>query len=88
MLDDHLGRHRYLTGHRLTEADWRLFTTLLRFDVVYVVHFKCNLRRIADYPNLSGYLRDLYQVRAHRFLSFRTSIRPVLFGLKDLIRKL
>jgi putative glutathione S-transferase len=62
MLDEHLGRHRYLTGHRLTEADWRLFTTLLRFDVVYVGHFKCNLRRIADYPNLSGYLRDLYQV--------------------------
>ena len=62
MLDEHLGRHRYLTGHRLTEADWRLFTTLLRFDAVYVGHFKCNLRRIADYPNLSGYLRDLYQV--------------------------
>ena len=51
-----------MTGHRLTEADWRLFTTLLRFDVAYVGHFKCNLRRIADYPNLSGYLRDLYQV--------------------------
>ena len=62
MLDEHLGMHRYLTGHRLTEADWRLFTTLLRFDAVYVGHFKCNLRRIADYPNLSGYLRDLYQV--------------------------
>ena len=62
LLDEHLGRHRYLTGHRLTEADWRLFTTLLRFDVVYVGHFKCNLRRIADYPNLSEDLRDLYQV--------------------------
>lgn len=61
-LDVHLGRHRYLMGQRLTEADWRLFTTLLRFDPVYVGHFKCNLRRIADYPNLSGYLRDLYQV--------------------------
>ena len=47
----------------MTEADWRLFTTLVRFDPVYVGHFKCNLRRIADYPNLSAYLRDLYQCR-------------------------
>ena len=47
---------------RITEADWRLFTTLVRFDAVYYSHFKCNLRRIADYPNLSNYLRDLYQV--------------------------
>ena len=47
---------------RLTEADWRLFTTLIRFDPVYVGHFKCNIRRIADYPNLYGYLRDLYQM--------------------------
>jgi putative glutathione S-transferase len=62
VLDEHLGTNRYLLGDRLTEADWRLFTTLLRFDPVYVGHFKCNLRRIADYPNLSGYLRDLYQV--------------------------
>ncbi|MEQ9360841.1 MAG: glutathione S-transferase family protein, partial [Rhodospirillales bacterium] len=51
----------YLTGDRITEADWRLFTTLLRFDPVYVGHFKCNIRRIADYPNLSGFLRELYQ---------------------------
>jgi putative glutathione S-transferase len=62
VLEEHLGRHRYLLGQRITEADWRLFTTLLRFDPVYVGHFKCNLRRIADYPNLFGYLRDLYQV--------------------------
>ncbi len=62
VLDEHLRTHRYLLGDRLTEADWRLFTTLVRFDPVYVGHFKCNLRRIADYPNLSGYLRDLYQV--------------------------
>ena len=60
-LDDLLGESRYLAGPRLTEADWRLFTTLLRFDPVYVGHFKCNIRRIADYPNLSRYLRDLYQ---------------------------
>ena len=50
------------SGDRITEADWRLFTTLARFDPVYVGHFKCNLRRIADYPNLSNYLRDLFQV--------------------------
>lgn len=52
--------NRYLFGDRLTEADWRLFTTLVRFDPVYVGHFKCNRQRIADYPNLSGYLHDLY----------------------------
>jgi putative glutathione S-transferase len=61
-LEELLSTQRYLTGERLTEADWRLFTTLVRFDPVYVGHFKCNLRRIADYPNLSNYLRDLYQV--------------------------
>ncbi|MGB3416545.1 MAG: glutathione S-transferase family protein [Mesorhizobium sp.] len=61
-LEERLSTQRYLTGERVTEADWRLFTTLVRFDPVYVGHFKCNLRRIADYPNLSNYLRDLYQV--------------------------
>jgi putative glutathione S-transferase len=60
-LEERLSTRRYLMGDHLTEADWRLFTTLLRFDPVYVGHFKCNLRRIADYPNLSGYVRDLYQ---------------------------
>lgn len=60
-LEDLLATRRYLAGDRITEADWRLFTTLIRFDPVYVGHFKCNLRRIADYPNLSGYLRELYQ---------------------------
>ncbi|WP_249695861.1 glutathione S-transferase family protein [Stappia sp. WLB 29] len=60
-LEDRLSRQRYLVGGQLTEADWRLFTTLLRFDPVYVGHFKCNIRRIADYPALSGYLRELYQ---------------------------
>lgn len=56
-----LAEQRYLCGEQLTEADWRLFTTLIRFDAVYVGHFKCNLKRLADYPNLSGYLRELYQ---------------------------
>ena len=57
-----LAKQRYLAGDQITEADWRLFTTLVRFDPVYVGHFKCNLRRIADYPNLSNYTRELYQV--------------------------
>ncbi|GAA0805446.1 glutathione S-transferase family protein [Psychrobacter piscatorii] len=61
-LETRLADKRYLTGSTITEADWRLFTTLVRFDAVYVGHFKCNLRRIIDYPNLWGYLRDLYQV--------------------------
>lgn len=61
-MEERLSRSRYLVGDRITEADWRLFTTLVRFDAVYVGHFKCNRRRIADYPNLSGYLRELYQV--------------------------
>lgn len=60
-LDERLSDRRYLMGESQTEADWRLWTTLLRFDPVYVGHFKCNLRRIADYPNLSGYVRDLFQ---------------------------
>ncbi|MCB1383649.1 MAG: glutathione S-transferase family protein [Notoacmeibacter sp.] len=60
-LDSLLSNQRWLAGERQTEADWRLFTTLLRFDPVYVGHFKCNLRRIADYHSLSNYLRDLYQ---------------------------
>jgi putative glutathione S-transferase len=60
-LELRLSRQRYLVGERLTEADWRLFTTLLRFDPVYVGHFKCNLRRLVDYPNLWAYTRELYQ---------------------------
>ncbi|WP_062112000.1 glutathione S-transferase family protein [Aureimonas sp. AU40] len=60
-LEARLGRQRYLTGPRITEADWRLFTTLIRFDPVYVGHFKCNKRRIADYPNLFQYMLELYQ---------------------------
>jgi len=57
-----LSEHRYLAGNTITEADWRLFSTLIRFDAVYYSHFKCNWRRIADFENLSNYLRDLYQV--------------------------
>jgi putative glutathione S-transferase len=60
-LDDRLSRQRYLVDNRITEADWRLFTTLVRFDAVYHYHFKCNLKKIAEYPNLSNYVRDLYQ---------------------------
>lgn len=79
-----LGERRYLAGSHLTEADWRLFTTLIRFDAVYHGHFKCNLRRLADYPNLSGWLRELYQwpgvaetvdfehIKSHYYGSHRT----------------
>ena len=86
-LEDLLAEKRYLTGSRITEADWRLFTTLVRFDPVYVGHFKCNIRRISDYPNLSAYVRDLYQqpgiaptvhmdhIKKHYYAS-HTSINP------------
>lgn len=60
-LEERLSRTRYLMGEALTEADWRLWPTLARFDSVYHLHFKCNRRRIVDYPNLWGYTRDLYQ---------------------------
>jgi glutathionyl-hydroquinone reductase len=86
-IEDILSRQRYLVGARLTEADWRLFTTLIRFDAVYYSHFKCNLRRILDYPNLSNYVRELYQmpgvaetvsidhIKRHYFMSM-TAINP------------
>lgn len=79
-----LAEQRYLAGHYLTEADWRLFTTIVRFDAVYHGHFKCNLRRIADYPNLSNWLRELYQwpgvaqtvdmqhIQRHYYMSHKT----------------
>jgi putative glutathione S-transferase len=60
-IDLTLAKRRYLTGDQITEADWRLFTTLVRFDAVYFGHFKCNYARISDYPNLSGYVCDLFQ---------------------------
>ncbi len=62
VLEEKLSKQRYLVGNTLTEADWRLFTTLIRFDPVYVGHFKCNLKRIADYPALHAYVKDLYQI--------------------------
>lgn len=61
-LEGRLSKQRYLVGDQITEADWRLFTTLLRFDSVYYGHFKTNLRRVVDYPNLWAYTRELYQV--------------------------
>ena len=60
-LEQQLSRQRYLAGSQITEADWRLFPTLVRFDVAYYSLFKCNRKRIADYPNLSNYMRELYQ---------------------------
>ncbi|MFK7945541.1 MAG: glutathione S-transferase family protein [Paracoccaceae bacterium] len=83
-LEERLSRHRYLVGDRVTEADWRLFPTLVRFDPVYVGHFKCNIRRLVDYPNLWAYTRELYQwpgiaetvnmdhVRYHYYASHKT----------------
>jgi len=86
-LEERLSRSRYLMGERMTEADWRLWTTLIRFDAVYVGHFKCNIRRIADYPALSGFTRELYQwpgIRAitrldhirHHYYASHASINP------------
>ncbi len=63
-IEDRLKDNKYLIGQRLTEADFRLVTTLLRFDAVYVTHFKCNIRRIKDYKNLSRYMKDLYEIAA------------------------
>ena len=83
-LEQHLAEHRYLAGVYLTEADIRLFTTLIRFDAVYYSHFKCNARRIDDYANLSNWLRELYQwpgisetvnfthIKGHYYASHRT----------------
>jgi putative glutathione S-transferase len=61
-----LSKRRYLLGDQITEADWCLFTTLVRFDLVYHYHFKCTLRRLRDYPNLWGYTKELYQVTGVR----------------------
>ncbi len=61
-VEERLSKQRYLVGSKITEADWRLFTTLIRFDAVYHGHFKCNKKQIADYPNIYGYMKELYQV--------------------------
>ncbi|UKV15047.1 glutathione S-transferase family protein [Thalassospiraceae bacterium SW-3-3] len=74
-LEDRLSIHRYLAGDRLTEADWRLFTTLIRFDPVYHGHFKCNLKMLKDYPNLWAYTRELYQVPGIRQTVFFDHIK-------------
>ena len=87
LVEQRLGQQRYLVGDLITEADWRLFTTLIRFDAVYYGHFKTNLKRIEDYPNLSNYVRDLYQIdgvadtvdiehiKTHYFVS-QTTVNP------------
>jgi putative glutathione S-transferase len=82
-LEQRLAQQPYLTGAQLTEADWRVFGTLIRFDAVYYSHFKCNRQRLSDYPNISGFLRELYQqpgiadtvhfdhIKTHYFASHR-----------------
>ncbi len=79
-LEDRLSSRRYLLGPRITEADWRLFTTLVRFDPVYHGHFKCNLRRLVDYPNLWGYTRELYQWRGVAETVEMTHIKRHYYG--------
>ncbi len=86
-LDERLSTSRFLFGPQPLETDWRLFTTLIRFDAVYQIHFKCSVRKLAEYPNLWPYLRDLYQwpgvaatvsfdeIRAHYYVT-HTSINP------------
>jgi glutathionyl-hydroquinone reductase len=84
-VDNILGRQRYLTGSQITEADWRLFTTLVRFDPVYYVHFKCNRRRIRDYANLWGYTCDLYQVPGVRDTVHVDLFKAHYYGSHDTI---
>lgn len=84
-IEERLATRRYLTGDTITEADWRLFTTLVRFDPVYVGHFKCNIRRIVDYPNLWGYLRDLYQVPGVAATVNMAHIKSHYYGSHDTI---
>ena len=84
-LDGRLSTRRYLLGDRITEADWRLFTTLLRFDPVYVGHFKCNRRRIVDFENLWPYVRDLYQVPGVAETVHMDHIKSHYYGSHDTI---
>ena len=80
-LEDRLGERRYLTGEKLTEADWRLFSTLIRFDVVYYTHFKCNKRHIFDYPNLWNFTLELYQYPGISSLTNFDHIKRGYYGL-------
>jgi putative glutathione S-transferase len=84
-LEERLSTRRYLVGEQITEADWRLFTTLVRFDSVYVGHFKTNLRRIADYPNLWAYTRELYQVPGVRGTVHMDHIKHHYYGSHETI---
>ena len=79
-IEETLGRQRYLVANDITEADWRLFCTLIRFDAVYYSHFKCNWRHIYEYPNLSNYLRDLYQVPGVAETVSRDQIKRHYYG--------
>ena len=84
-LESRLSNQRYLVGDKLTEADIRLFTTLVRFDAVYVSHFKCNKKRIADYPSLSGYLSDLYHRNAFSSTVVMNEIKDHYYGSHETI---
>ena len=84
-LEERLSRKRYLVGDQITEADWRLFTTLVRFDPVYVGHFKTNLRRIVDYPNLWAYTRELYQTPGVRGTVNMHHIKQHYYGSHETI---
>ena len=79
-LEERLGRQRYLIGNSPTEADWRLYPNLIRFDPIYFVGYRCNLRRIVDYPNLSNYLRDLYQTPGIAEVSDIDGMKAGTFG--------
>ena len=84
-LEERLSKQRYLVGNQITEADWRLFTTLVRFDPVYVGHFKCNRQQILDYRHLSGYLRELYQVSGIKETVDMTHIKSHYYTSHDTI---
>lgn len=84
-LEQRLATQRYLIGNQITEADWRLFTTLVRFDPVYVGHFKTNLKRLVDYPNLWAYTRDLYQQRGIAETVNMHHIKQHYYGSHDLV---
>jgi putative glutathione S-transferase len=84
-LEERLSKQRYVAGDRITEADWRLFTTLLRFDPVYHGHFKCNARKISEYPNLQNYLLDLYQRRGIAGTVDFDTIKKHYYGSHDTV---